>query len=230
MVASLFGKLPAKRDFLTLNVSRAFLDVWEPWLQKSVATSRQVLGEGWQEAFRNAPIWRFWIGSGFCGQAALGAFMPSVDAVGRYFPLTIYAVEAPGMTLASPEIDTHEAWLHQVEDLLLTALDPGTDYDAVAAAVAALPSPQQTETAAAVAGLVRLADGGVLIRDFGADLPVAIRSARRLDHRRSFAGQTVWWTIGGEGYPPTAFVDTRMPDPVLFAPFLTGQFPDLPDA
>src|ERR1700722_2970157 len=62
MPAGLYGKLPAKRDFVAANTPRRFLEVWEPWLQAGVATSKQVLGEGWSEAYLNAPIWRFWRG------------------------------------------------------------------------------------------------------------------------------------------------------------------------
>ena len=43
MPAGFFGKLPAKRDFIAANASRRFLEVWEPWLQASVATSKQML-------------------------------------------------------------------------------------------------------------------------------------------------------------------------------------------
>ncbi len=41
MSAGLFGKLPAKRDFVAVNAPRRFLETWEPWLQSSVATSKQ---------------------------------------------------------------------------------------------------------------------------------------------------------------------------------------------
>lgn len=32
MSAGLFGKLPAKRDFIAANAPRRFLEVWEPWI------------------------------------------------------------------------------------------------------------------------------------------------------------------------------------------------------
>ncbi len=46
MPAGFFGKLPSKRDFVASGASRAFLELWEPWLQASLATSRQTLGDG----------------------------------------------------------------------------------------------------------------------------------------------------------------------------------------
>jgi type VI secretion system protein ImpM len=54
--AGLFGKLPAKRDFIGANASRRFLEAWEPWLQAAVATSKQMLGDAWIETYNRAPI------------------------------------------------------------------------------------------------------------------------------------------------------------------------------
>ena len=96
MPRSLYGKLPTKRDFIAAGVPREFLAVWEPWLQGSVSASRVTLGDRWQAAFLTAPIWRFWLGSDLCGVDVIGAFMPSLDGVGRYFPLTLIACADPG--------------------------------------------------------------------------------------------------------------------------------------
>jgi len=52
-------------------------------------------GEDWLDSYLTAPIWRFLLSSGVCGQMPmLGVMMPSVDRVGRYFPLTV-VVELP---------------------------------------------------------------------------------------------------------------------------------------
>ncbi|WP_164076542.1 type VI secretion system-associated protein TagF, partial [Stenotrophomonas maltophilia] len=45
----------------------------------------------WTAVFLKAPIWRFWCGSSVLGTSLIGALMPSVDGVGRYFPLTVLA-------------------------------------------------------------------------------------------------------------------------------------------
>src|SRR6185437_14844380 len=102
--AGFFGKLPAKRDFVAYQASRPFLDLWEPWLQASLATSRLTLGEEWSPAYNRAPLWRFWLGAQFAGEAMLGALMASVDGVGRPFPLTLFCGEGGGL-LPPPEIE-----------------------------------------------------------------------------------------------------------------------------
>ena len=91
MRCSLFGKLTAKRDFIAVCAPRDFLNVWEPWMQGGVSASRDTLGQEWRGAFLSAPIWRFWLGAEICGTTVLGAFMSSLDGMGRYYPLTLFA-------------------------------------------------------------------------------------------------------------------------------------------
>ena len=97
----LFGKLPQKRDFITFGIAGEVLVPLETWLQTAVAASRSELGRGWEEVYLVAPIWRFWIGADVFGANCAGALMPSVDGIGRFFPLlAIYACEH-GRYLAS---------------------------------------------------------------------------------------------------------------------------------
>jgi type VI secretion system protein ImpM len=227
MPAGLYGKLPAKRDFVALNVSRRLLEVWEPWMQASVATSRQILGEGWRDAYNSAPIWRFWLGANFCGEAVLGAFMASIDGVGRHFPLTVFATEGDD-ALLPPELDPNEAWCDAAETVLLDALGQDADLESVAAAVSAMPPPATAPRDAEAPGIVQLADGAVVVRDFGSELAVAFRAARRFGHRQIYAGQSFWWTIGGEGFSPTALAGNGLPAPTRFADMLTGFFEGAP--
>ena len=128
MSAGLFGKLPAKRDFVAANAPRRFLEVWEPWLQAGVATSKQILGPKWADAYNRAPIWRYWLGADFCGEATIGVFMPSVDGVGRSFPLSLFAGEGES-SLLPPELELNDAWFEAAEAILLDALDPAATLE-----------------------------------------------------------------------------------------------------
>jgi len=183
MAAGLYGKLPAKRDFVASNAPRRFLETWEPWLQASVATSRQTMGEGWLAAYNSAPIWRFWLGAAICGEAMIGAFMASIDGVGRSFPLTLFCGEG-AESLAPPELEPNHAWCESAEDILLEALSHESDYETIAARVAALAQPLTQPHTESVSGFEQLSDGSVLVRDFGADLPMALRAVRRAAYRR----------------------------------------------
>jgi type VI secretion system protein ImpM len=95
------GKLPARGDFVSAGLPRRFVDPWHDWLQRMLMASREALGEGWNAAWLEAPVWRFALAPGLCGpDAALGLWMPSVDNVGRYFPLT-FAVVTSGIDAAA---------------------------------------------------------------------------------------------------------------------------------
>jgi type VI secretion system protein ImpM len=225
MSAGLFGKLPAKRDFIGANASRRFLDVWEPWLQAGVATSKQMLGSAWTEAYNSAPIWRFWLGVDFCGEATIGAFMPSVDGVGRSFPLAVFASEGAD-SLAPPELDPNDEWCEAAESILLAALEPGALLETIADRVAAMRPPALRPRSGAVAGLMELPEGGVLARDIDRRVSLAFLAARRFGHRRAFASQSFWWTIGGQGFSPLALSHVGLPPAVRFADMLTGAFAD----
>ena len=183
------------------------------------------LGAGWQEAFLRAPIWRFWLGSELCGGTVLGALMPSVDGVGRYFPLTIFALADAGEDLPPPEIESHEAWLTGAEDLLLSALSEGGNFDALSEAVTRLPGPASPEaTSAEPAPGERMRDGTIVAPAEPSQIAAVLTDLRRLDHGRSYGQSTFWWTAGGEGFPAQVAVGRRMPDPYLFTGMLTGRF------
>ena len=90
--AGFFGKLPKHGDFLSRRLPRAFTDPWDRWLQNAIADSREQMAEDWLNIYLTSPIWRFALSPGLCGDNAwAGVLMPSVDRVGRYFPLTLAA-------------------------------------------------------------------------------------------------------------------------------------------
>ena len=225
MSAGLFGKLPAKRDFIGMNASRRFLEAWEPWLQAGVATSKQMLGDRWIETYNRAPIWRYWLGADFCGEAMIGAFMPSVDGVGRAFPLAIFVGEGDA-SLAPPELEPNDAWFEATEAVLLDALEPGATLEVIAEKVGALPTPALELRTTKGAGFEQLAEGGVVVHDVGHEVSAAFLAARRFGRRRAFASQTFWWTIGGEGFPSLALLEVGLPPATRFADMLSGSFSD----
>jgi type VI secretion system protein ImpM len=225
MPAGLFGKLPAKRDFIAANIPRGFLEVWEGWLQAGVATSKQMLGASWGEAYNRAPIWRFWLGAGIFGEATIGVFMPSVDGVGRAFPLSVFVGEGD-QSLEPPELEPNDAWCDAAEAALLGALEPGATFEAVAAEVAALPPPVLQAKSVEAPGFSTLSDGGVVGRGAERRFALAFLASRRFGHRAAFASQSFWWTVGGEGFAPIALSQIGLPPPTRFADLLTGAFED----
>ena len=87
-----YGKLPALGDFASRRLPQNFIQPWDAWLQQGLAASRATLGEAWLETYLTSSIWRFVLAAECLGPGAwAGILVPSVDRVGRYFPLTIAA-------------------------------------------------------------------------------------------------------------------------------------------
>lgn len=199
MRVGLFGKLPTKRDFIALNLPQAFLGRWEDWLQSSVAASKQHLGEQWNDLFLATPIWRFWLGRDICGITATGAFMPSVDGVGRYFPLCLCACAEAGQAVDPPGAKPLHRWFDKAERALLRALEP--DFAA---------EPQA------------LLEGLGLDVELRGDDPVELEVTRLLAGglQNALAGESWWWSIGGNGFPVQFRRFSGLPDPYQYSGFM----------
>ena len=87
-----FGKLPSRGDFVRGSLSRAVAAPWDRWLQSVMPDAQARLGERWSGVWHAAPGWRFAFEPGVCGpQPLAGVWLPSMDRVGRTFPLMIAA-------------------------------------------------------------------------------------------------------------------------------------------
>lgn len=114
-----YGKIPALGDFLRIGLASDFIRAWDTWLQSAMTMARDDLAARWRDCYMSAPIWRFTLPGGLAGRApVLGVVMPSVDRVGRQFPLTL-AAHLPGD--ADP-VATHLEADRQFEALELVAL------------------------------------------------------------------------------------------------------------
>ena len=121
--AGFFGKFPSHGDFVARRLPAGFLQPWDAWLQAGMADSLCRLGDAWLPIYLNSPIWRFALGAGVCGpQAWGGVLMPSVDRVGRYFPLTIAAALDGMATHGSGCRPPLATWYASLEAMALAAL------------------------------------------------------------------------------------------------------------
>lgn len=89
------GKIPAAGDFVGRGLPQEERDRLERFLAAVVTdmAARDGFGPAWQVM----PIWRFAARPGaLCSALAVGVILPSVDAVGRRFPLCLALLGAPG--------------------------------------------------------------------------------------------------------------------------------------
>ena len=215
--AACYGKLPARADFVTRRLPRATIEIWDRWLQACLGHSQQTLGAAWQDCYMLAPPWRVALPAGACGQAALiGALVPSVDAVGRCFPLLIAqelagAVNPAGLAIAGGP------WFEAAEALALRALDDGFDLAALESALPALAAPSPAmhrswPSGGAIGRWAELATPAAFSTGAGGAVPSASPPA-------------LWWTMGGVGFSPALAVTAGLISPRGFAALLDGDAP-----
>jgi type VI secretion system protein ImpM len=222
MRCGLFGKLSAKRDFIALATPRAFLEIWEPWVQASLSASRHQLGEGWQQAFLTTPVWRFWLGAAICGTTVTGAIMPSLDGVGRYYPLTLHAVADAAAPIVPPDSDAQEEWFGMAENFLFSTLDRETVFEDVSAALDRLATPRTQPIPEASSSIVMIGNGlaGMISPADGFSTSLSSLRAANPD---TYAAASFWWTAGGGDFPPLALTCRGLPDPFRYSTFLSGN-------
>ncbi len=137
-----YGKIPSLGDFISRSLPANFIDIWDTWLQKAMATSREQLGEQWLDLYLTSPIWRFILMPDVCGNTNLwaGILMPSIDKVGRHFPLTL-ATEIVPHPQALSSLLSAQAWYSALEQAALASLDLNISPDDLDQSLAQLPPP-----------------------------------------------------------------------------------------
>ena len=223
MACGMFGKLSAKRDFISVSAPQSFLKVWEPWITGSITASRLKMKMAWQESYLTAPIWRFWLGAGHCGVPVAGAFMASLDGVGRFFPLTVLALSPADHAIPSPADDPQDAWYEAAEDFLLMTLDQDLPYEDFTEALGKLAAPASLPPAAAATSILSPSEAVRIIGLTDMKAPDAIAAIGKADAASDEPMLSYWWTSGGEGFPPHLMKAFGLPEVDLFTFMLTGH-------
>jgi type VI secretion system protein ImpM len=88
-----------------------------------MACVRAELGTDWLPRYLVAPVRRFWLAPGVMSAPAwVGVLMPSIDGVGRYFPLTIAAAVTPVENSLAAALAARE-WYRSVDATARKVLD-----------------------------------------------------------------------------------------------------------
>jgi type VI secretion system protein ImpM len=143
-----FGKLPALGDFGSRRLPPPMLARCDAWLSAGLASSRARLGERWLGLYLGAPLWHFlWSPGVVDPQWWRGVLMPSVDRVGRYFPLLL----AAGWSDGPPDDPAGlQRWLDALAEAGRDCLRPGASVERLEAALQALPPRPAAATAEAL--------------------------------------------------------------------------------
>ena len=215
-----FGKVSSQGDFVSRRLPQQVLSSWDSWLQSCIQASRQQLDAAWLQTYLTSPVWRFALAPGIVDEQAWGGvLMPSVDRVGRHFPLMISAGAAGGASLLD-WLENGKQWYDEVEDLALSSLEADfrlDDFDAALLAKTGLPAGAGAGSAAGAAGW-RFPSAG--LDQIGSEMaPLTATVARTL-----LAGHSLWWTDGSQQVMPSVLLCRGLPEPSAFAAMLDGSW------
>ena len=224
-----YGKLPSHGDFLQRRVPEQFLSVWDDWLQRCIAHTREQLGNDWLQTYLTSPLWRFFLCDGVIGAASFaGVVLPSVDRVGRYFPLTIFTQLPSDLPPRAIAIQGRD-WMRAIETIALEALENQDlrleDFDAAVQASADLL--QQVEHYYGASPGAQFPVGADHWR-----LPMASTdrvAAALIDPmlaiaRRSLQPMSLWWTDGSERISASCLLARSLPEPARVTAMLDGSW------
>jgi type VI secretion system ImpM family protein len=229
----LYGKLPSHGDFLRRRASDAFVDAWDAWLRECLAESRTTLGEGWLDIYLTSPAWRFVCASGACGAApVIGLMVPSVDRVGRFFPLTLVSV-LPGDVSPIAAATGSTAFFDAAEQLLIDTLAseeidfPQFDEAVLqlAGTLESLTVPPEVVLEPAAAAII--GDGGAAWQiPLGAAAQLAPVFEQLLAQRLSsmYSPLVIFWTEGSSIVEPSCLITKGLPVPATFGALLDGSW------
>jgi type VI secretion system protein ImpM len=220
----LYGKLPAYGDFITRNLNADFIAVWDEWLQHYISASREQIGDEWLDIYLTSPIWRFAFSSGVINERVwAGILMPSVDRVGRYFPISI--VKPFHASVSPVNLIAHQhAWFEQLEAQCLSALDGEMDADELSETVAQLefsPTDLYQPT-------VHLGEQGSMVVGLkSADLDATTQVLPYLLNANlssAWSSFSLWQTDGSDLISPAIFCSQGLPAIGGIASMLDGQW------
>lgn len=228
-VPGFYGKVPTHGDFVHRRLPRSFLDPWDQWLQRAVAFSKAQLAGDWLDTYLTSPIWRFALSSGLCGErATAGLLMPSVDSVGRYYPLLIAAFQ-PNKRNLFELAAVGEQWFTSAEEIALYCLEETFAIDQFEEQLRSLGplSAGSEEGRSGPPALRSLSTNQGLGWRIHGDAFTHLASQvypELLDEifRPEFSPYSLWWSIGSERVAPSFVVYRGLPPSEDFSTFLTG--------
>ena len=218
-----FGKVVMLGDFANRRLSQEFISACDHWLSQGLTASRVQLGARWLDAYLTGPVWRFAWAPGVVGaQWWFGTLMPSVDAVGRYFPLIVASAHA-GAPASARTFETLAHWYRHIGQAALATLGPGATLEALEAQLASAPV-WRDETTPPEPTLEALSSHE---RFSLAEAPSLQQWAETLAWRvamAGYAGHSFWWPTQTAGEPLSLSVVPGLPDPDQFSLMLEGRW------
>ncbi|MCH8507063.1 MAG: type VI secretion system-associated protein TagF [Ectothiorhodospiraceae bacterium] len=193
-------------------------------MQSAVAVSREQLADDWTEYYMTSPIWRFALAPGVCGgPGAMGLMIPSVDEVGRCYPLTL---AHPGEYPVWAAHLRGDAWYEEAEHVLLNALRDGMSFSGFMEGLErlAMPGPEPLPVFRTELGAALEQQGWMVDAQLGRSRTETALGLLDRVYRRLLGGYSLWWTKGSDHVPACLLVTPGLPGAGQYAAMLDGNW------
>lgn len=219
-----YGKLPGYGDFIFRNLKANYINPWDEWLQHFMSASKEQIGDNWLDIYLTSPIWRFVLSAGVIdNNVHAGVMIPSVDRVGRYFPLTIVKTFQDSVNPVDVFLSESE-WFQRLEEKCLSALNGEIDVDELVDEVSAF----DTGEISKYVPTKELGESGAMVFELLGSEPAYLRSLlpyfMNASLTASLTSFSLWMTDGSEYINPMVFSCKGLPPVSGAASMLDGHW------
>jgi type VI secretion system ImpM family protein len=219
-----FGKLPINGDFIHRHLPNNFILTWDNWLQENLIACQDQFKDKWLQHYLTSPIWRYFIApSVLDSNAYIGILAPSVDSVGRYFPMTI-ACPIPA-NKASPIFSAaFQSIYANLESIFLKYLHAETGDINMLCDDLDIQNTMLNEQIKkqSIDELPDTFDSHQFILSDQSDISGALSSLWMMQLMAQRNGTTLWWSNGSQAVKPSLLVNKGLPSKQQFIAMLSG--------
>jgi type VI secretion system protein ImpM len=219
-----FGKLASLGDFAARRLSQDTTRTLDGWLAQGLDASRAQLGERWLNAYLTGPLWRFaWAPDVLDAHWWFGLLMPSVDNVGRYFPLVVLQSRAEPPADAGA-LDRLEQWYAALAHAALRTLQPGSSIDQFEAELAQIAHSASLPACASTASWPSTQWPERIRHDVadGTSLSSCLQQLAVAETLRRLRGCSLWWSLRTGTQDSSLSIAVGLPARESFAHLLEG--------
>jgi|GEM_PF-995174 type VI secretion system protein ImpM len=218
-----FGKIRNCGDFISRHVPCAIEQIFTEWLEAGLVETKERFQQQWLDYFLTSPVWNFVIDEPDSEQVIVGTMMPSMDKVGRYYPLIV-------LQTISQDCGLNVSLLEEVETLMLSTLDKGVEQEQFVQALDQMnannelddDSKDQRQECIPISQLravcanstPRAAETVVRLwpeQDSGISAAKETPKLYRHESETSGNPSSIWWTKGSENMGPTGLLCQGFP-------------------
>lgn len=212
-----YGKLPAHGDFIGRDLNKGFLTSWDAWLSGCIASSQEQLGEAWLPKYLSAPVWHFALSPGVIDQQGwAGLVMPSVDRVGRYYPLTL----AWSIGRQNPvKVIGNSEFALKLENIVLDALEQGWNIEQLTDALSRIELAQLSVNSGPLLDQVSIS-----LQETSALPQSAFDELLAPLLQDKYQSYSLWWTQGSQLLEPGLLCCQGLPKLGSFSALLDGNW------